>query len=154
MTHIINYLVISITSSTFWCNDNALDVIQWWVEKKDDLILADHTARLFSIESGTCLLVYAGHQGSVNAIRFHPNQDLVLTASGDHTAHIWRAQFSAPLAVPDGHVSSYNNVHFCWLYIWAVNVSNMYCVKAKECVCVHVYPCAFVWSCACVVRST
>ncbi|XP_025083918.1 WD repeat-containing protein 37-like isoform X2 [Pomacea canaliculata] len=66
---------------------------------------ADHTARLFSIESGTCLLVYAGHQGSVNAIRFHPNQDLVLTASGDHTAHIWRAQFSAPLAVPDGHKS-------------------------------------------------
>lgn len=55
---------------------------------------ADHTARLFSIETGACLLTYAGHHGSVNAVRFHPTQDLVLTASGDRTAHVWRAQFT------------------------------------------------------------
>nr|KAG5703761.1 hypothetical protein BaRGS_009559 [Batillaria attramentaria] len=66
---------------------------------------ADHTARLFSIETGACLLTYTGHQGSVNAVRFHPSQDLVLTASGDHTAHVWRAQFSQLSQIPDTHKS-------------------------------------------------
>ncbi|KAH9496069.1 WD repeat-containing protein 37 [Bulinus truncatus] len=55
---------------------------------------ADHSSRIFSVESGACLLQYIGHKGSVNSIRFHPNQELVLTASGDATAHIWRAQLS------------------------------------------------------------
>ncbi|XP_059141764.1 WD repeat-containing protein 37-like isoform X2 [Physella acuta] len=55
---------------------------------------ADHTGRIYSVESGACLLQYTGHKGSVNSIRFHPNQELVLTASGDGTAHIWRAQLS------------------------------------------------------------
>lgn len=58
--------------------------------------VSDHTAHIWWIESGSCLLQYAGHKGSVNSIRFHPTQDLVLTASGDQTAHIWRAQVSAP----------------------------------------------------------
>ncbi|XP_041371688.1 WD repeat-containing protein 37-like isoform X2 [Gigantopelta aegis] len=53
---------------------------------------ADHRARIFSIETGHCLVQYVGHQGSINSIRFHPSQDLVLTASGDETAHIWRPQ--------------------------------------------------------------
>ncbi|KAK3609887.1 hypothetical protein CHS0354_015080 [Potamilus streckersoni] len=57
---------------------------------------ADHSARLWDIESGQCTLQYCGHQGSVNAIRFHPSQELVLTASGDGMAHIWRAQINAP----------------------------------------------------------
>jgi len=51
----------------------------------------DHSARIFSIESGHCLMRYTGHRGSVNAVRFHPTQDLALTSSGDGTAHIWRA---------------------------------------------------------------
>ncbi|XP_050407512.1 WD repeat-containing protein 37 isoform X1 [Patella vulgata] len=57
---------------------------------------ADHTARLFSIETGICLLRYTGHQGSVNSIRFHPNKDLVLTGSGDERAHIWSSQVTLP----------------------------------------------------------
>ncbi|XP_063231430.1 WD repeat-containing protein 37 isoform X2 [Bacillus rossius redtenbacheri] len=52
---------------------------------------ADHTACIWSIESGRCLLRYQGHGGSVNSIRFHPSRDLVLTASGDQTAHVWQA---------------------------------------------------------------
>uniref|UniRef100_T1J3Q0 WD repeat-containing protein 37 n=1 Tax=Strigamia maritima TaxID=126957 RepID=T1J3Q0_STRMM len=50
---------------------------------------ADHTARIWSIDTGKCLLEYVGHHGSVNSIRFHPTQDLVITASGDQSAHIW-----------------------------------------------------------------
>ncbi|XP_076437276.1 WD repeat-containing protein 37-like [Babylonia areolata] len=66
---------------------------------------ADHAARLFSAETGACLLTYGGHQGSVNAVRFHPSQDLVLTASGDNTAHVWRAQFSQLSHASDIHKS-------------------------------------------------
>ncbi|XP_018568087.1 WD repeat-containing protein 37 isoform X2 [Anoplophora glabripennis] len=52
---------------------------------------ADHTACIWSIESAKCLLQYQGHVGSVNSIRFHPAKDLVLTGSGDCSAHIWQA---------------------------------------------------------------
>lgn len=64
---------------------------------------ADHTACIWSIESGRCLLQYQGHSGSVNSIRFHPNRDLVLTASGDQTAHIWQAVVTWDQ--PKGHSS-------------------------------------------------
>lgn len=52
---------------------------------------ADHTARIWDIQSGSCILQYWGHKGSVNSVRFHPTQDLVLSASGDQTAHVWLA---------------------------------------------------------------
>lgn len=52
---------------------------------------ADHTACIWAIESGRCLLQYQGHTGSVNSIKFHQNKDLVLTGSGDGSAHIWQA---------------------------------------------------------------
>uniref|UniRef100_A0A8C0C123 WD repeat-containing protein 37 n=1 Tax=Buteo japonicus TaxID=224669 RepID=A0A8C0C123_9AVES len=51
---------------------------------------ADHTALLWSIETGKCLVKYVGHVGSVNSIKFHPTEQVALTASGDQTAHIWR----------------------------------------------------------------
>uniref|UniRef100_A0A2K6KBR1 WD repeat-containing protein 37 n=1 Tax=Rhinopithecus bieti TaxID=61621 RepID=A0A2K6KBR1_RHIBE len=40
---------------------------------------ADHTALLWSIETGKCLVKYAGHVGSVNSIKFHPSEQLALT---------------------------------------------------------------------------
>lgn len=52
---------------------------------------ADHCACIWSVENGRCLLQYQGHSGSVNSIRFHPSRDLVLTASGDQSAHVWQA---------------------------------------------------------------
>ncbi|GAB1297904.1 WD repeat-containing protein 37 [Apodemus speciosus] len=39
---------------------------------------ADHTALLWSIETGKCLVKYAGHVGSVNSIKFHPSEQLLL----------------------------------------------------------------------------
>uniref|UniRef100_A0A668AZD8 WD repeat-containing protein 37 n=1 Tax=Myripristis murdjan TaxID=586833 RepID=A0A668AZD8_9TELE len=64
---------------------------------------ADHSALLWSIETGKCLLRYAGHAGSVNSIKFHPTEQMALTASGDQTAHIWRymVQLPAPQPTPD-----------------------------------------------------
>ncbi|KAJ8679140.1 hypothetical protein QAD02_014927 [Eretmocerus hayati] len=52
---------------------------------------ADHTARVWGIDSCRCLLQYTGHSGSVNSVRFHPTKDLVLSASGDGSAHVWQA---------------------------------------------------------------
>ncbi|XP_017165421.1 WD repeat-containing protein 37 isoform X1 [Poecilia reticulata] len=61
---------------------------------------ADHTAMLWSIETGKCLLKYLGHQGSVNSIKFHPSEQIALTASGDQTAHIWRYMVQLPTPQP------------------------------------------------------
>ncbi|XP_061419320.1 WD repeat-containing protein 37 isoform X2 [Lethenteron reissneri] len=58
---------------------------------------ADHTAMLWSIETGKCILKYVGHAGSVNSIKFHPTDQLALTASGDHSAHVWRYLVQLPL---------------------------------------------------------
>ncbi|KAK9874097.1 hypothetical protein WA026_002451 [Henosepilachna vigintioctopunctata] len=64
---------------------------------------ADHSACIWGIESTRCLLQYQGHSGSVNSIRFHPSKDLVLTASGDSSAHIWQAALNWDL--PKGQSS-------------------------------------------------
>ncbi|XP_020566960.1 WD repeat-containing protein 37 isoform X2 [Oryzias latipes] len=66
---------------------------------------ADHTAMLWSIETGKCLLRYTGHQGSVNSIKFHPTEQMALTASGDQTAHIWRYMVQLPTPQPVADVS-------------------------------------------------
>ncbi|CAL8322580.1 unnamed protein product [Boreogadus saida] len=68
---------------------------------------ADHSALLWSIETGKCVLRYAGHAGSVNSIKFHPTEQMALTASGDQTAHIWRymVQLPAPPPQPDATAS-------------------------------------------------
>jgi len=52
---------------------------------------ADRTARLWSVESGKCVMRYGGHEGSVNSIKFQPGQELVITSSGDGSAHVWSA---------------------------------------------------------------
>ncbi len=54
-------------------------------------IVSDYTARVWNTESGECLLLYSGHNGSVNSIRFHPTKDLIVSASGDQTVHIWQS---------------------------------------------------------------
>ncbi|XP_068790423.1 WD repeat-containing protein 37 isoform X1 [Struthio camelus] len=61
---------------------------------------ADHTALLWSIETGKCLVKYVGHVGSVNSIKFHPTEQVALTASGDQTAHIWRYIVQLPTPQP------------------------------------------------------
>ncbi|KAM4533428.1 WD repeat-containing protein 37-like isoform 2-T4 [Odontesthes bonariensis] len=67
---------------------------------------ADHSAQLWSIETGKCLLRYAGHAGSVNSIKFHPTEQMALTASGDQTAHIWRYMVQLPVPQPPPDVSA------------------------------------------------
>jgi WD40 repeat protein len=60
---------------------------------------ADSTSSLWLVNSNNTEPVhmvqqYCGHTGSVNSIRLHPkfllHNNLVLTGSGDHQAHIWQ----------------------------------------------------------------
>ncbi|XP_055723018.1 WD repeat-containing protein 37-like isoform X2 [Salvelinus fontinalis] len=67
---------------------------------------ADHSAMLWSIETGKCLLKYLGHAGSVNSIKFHPTEQMALTASGDQTAHIWRYTVQLPTPQPVADIST------------------------------------------------
>jgi len=63
---------------------------------------ADHTARIWAIDNSRCLLQYIGHNGSVNSVRFHPNRELALSASGDCSAHVWQAavDWDMPKRIP------------------------------------------------------
>ena len=75
---------------------------------------ADQTARIWGQHSGTCLLQYQGHQGSVNSLRFHPSKELALTTSGDGTAHIWQCAVNLHNESSSGRVaSSEEELEFC-----------------------------------------
>ena len=84
-------------------------------------IFLDHTARIWCIESGVTMQQYVGHQGSVNSIRFHPNQDLALTASGDRTAHIWKMQFTLPSHL-EVMVSENDFESGHYIYEWMISI--------------------------------
>uniref|UniRef100_A0A4W5LU34 WD repeat-containing protein 37 n=1 Tax=Hucho hucho TaxID=62062 RepID=A0A4W5LU34_9TELE len=58
---------------------------------------ADHSAMLWSIETGKCLLKYLGHAGSGV---FEASISAMSTASGDQTAHIWRYMVQLPTPQP------------------------------------------------------
>ncbi|XP_055678239.1 WD repeat-containing protein 37 [Lutzomyia longipalpis] len=66
---------------------------------------ADHTACIWGVDSGRCLLQYQGHGGSVNSLKFHQSRDLVLTGSGDGTAHVWQAAVNWDMPTRKGHSS-------------------------------------------------
>jgi len=66
-----------------------------WSLKRLGSASADRTARVWSL-SGKAVsdVIYVGHSGSVNSIRFHPRERLVCTASGDRTCHLWKVPSS------------------------------------------------------------
>uniref|UniRef100_A0A8C2H5D0 WD repeat-containing protein 37 n=1 Tax=Cyprinus carpio TaxID=7962 RepID=A0A8C2H5D0_CYPCA len=109
---------------------------------------ADHCSMLWSIETGKCLLKYAGHAGSVNSIKFHPTEQMALTASGDQTAHIWRYMVQLPLPQPPADTSvsvkTHTHSHFHFSVSFLCNdAPPMYCLSSRclanlcfTCVCV------------------
>ncbi|VDK87492.1 unnamed protein product [Litomosoides sigmodontis] len=65
---------------------------------------ADQTCLLWSLDAGSCLAQYTGHVGSVNGVAFGPSTDstevMLATASGDRTAHIWKAVIPGNIQLP------------------------------------------------------
>ena len=49
---------------------------------------ADRTARLWSVESGQCLQIFAGHLNVVSAVTFF-DENAILTGSSDQTIKLW-----------------------------------------------------------------
>uniref|UniRef100_A0A9J8CSJ4 WD repeat-containing protein 37 n=1 Tax=Cyprinus carpio carpio TaxID=630221 RepID=A0A9J8CSJ4_CYPCA len=47
-----------------------------------------------------------GTASAVNSIKFHPTEQMALTASGDQTAHIWRYMVQLPLPQPPADTSA------------------------------------------------
>uniref|UniRef100_A0A8C1YZN5 WD repeat-containing protein 37 n=1 Tax=Cyprinus carpio TaxID=7962 RepID=A0A8C1YZN5_CYPCA len=106
---------------------------------------ADHCSMLWSIETGKCLLKYAGHAGSVNSIKFHPTEQMALTASGDQTAHIWRYMVQLPLPQPPADTSvsvkTHTHSHFHFSVSFLCNdAPPMHCLSSRLvlyiCMCV------------------
>ncbi|CAL8098638.1 unnamed protein product [Calicophoron daubneyi] len=55
---------------------------------------ADSTVKLWTNDNQMgCLMVYLGHSGSVNSVRFRDRDHLLLTSSGDGTAHLIRLPY-------------------------------------------------------------
>jgi WD40 repeat protein len=90
----------------------------------------DHTARVWCVETGACLLQYVGHNGSVNSVHFHPSQDLVVTASGDQKVHIWKAQ------VTQQHFET---------VVCSPNVKWTICHPTLSCLCIT--ECSIIFGC-------
>lgn len=57
---------------------------------------SDQSAKVWSLESATCIGTYLGHSGSVNCVAIGAEENetggslLVASASGDESAHLWR----------------------------------------------------------------
>ncbi|KAH7933431.1 hypothetical protein HPB49_012527 [Dermacentor silvarum] len=81
--------------------------------------------------TGHCIVQYAGHDGLVNSVRFHPTQDLLVTASGDQSAYIWRAATSAAavLDLVKGH-SSEDEVDLSEKEDDSDSASNVFVIKS------------------------
>ena len=50
---------------------------------------ADHTVRLWDVESGQCVKVFVGHTDAVNSVRFSADGKRFVTGSADGTAILW-----------------------------------------------------------------
>uniref|UniRef100_A0A3P8XTI6 WD repeat-containing protein 37 n=1 Tax=Esox lucius TaxID=8010 RepID=A0A3P8XTI6_ESOLU len=62
-----------------------------------------HRDGIWDLSVTRTLPVVLGTASAVNSIKFHPTEQMALTASGDQTAHIWRfmVQLPAPQSVAD-----------------------------------------------------
>ena len=69
----------------------------------------DRTARLWSIDSGVCLRVFAGHQASVDAVS-SIDEVTLLTGSFDTTVKVWDALTGKCLRTYSGHTAGVTGV--------------------------------------------
>jgi len=65
----------------------------------------DKTARLWSLETNSCLVAYKGHNYPVWDLKFAPLGIYFATASHDRTARIWSCDQIHPLRILAGHLS-------------------------------------------------
>eukprot|EP00930_Biecheleria_cincta_P040918 TRINITY_DN28017_c0_g1_i1.p1 TRINITY_DN28017_c0_g1~~TRINITY_DN28017_c0_g1_i1.p1 ORF type:complete len:585 (-),score=104.44 TRINITY_DN28017_c0_g1_i1:75-1787(-) len=63
----------------------------------------DRTARLWSIETGECLMSFLGHDDQVMSVKFSPDGQEVVTASTDSTVKLWSCETGKCIMTLVGH---------------------------------------------------
>ncbi|KAI8976819.1 WD40-repeat-containing domain protein [Pilobolus umbonatus] len=72
----------------------------------------DKTARLWSTQTFSNLVVYKGHNSPIWQVEFGPHGFYFATASHDRTARIWSCDHIYPLRIFAGHLSDVDTVKF------------------------------------------
>jgi WD40 repeat protein len=54
---------------------------------------ADHTARLWDVQTGAEVRRFSGHSNTVRDVVFSPDGQYILTASHDNTARLWHTDY-------------------------------------------------------------
>jgi len=72
----------------------------------------DHTAKVWDLTTGACMLTFTGHTNIVWLGTFSPDNMAVLTASRDATAKIWNASTGDCTAIFSGHRHSVRSAVF------------------------------------------
>jgi transcription initiation factor TFIID subunit 5 len=70
----------------------------------------DKSARLWSMDTYTALVVYKGHDAPVWDVAFGPFGHYFVTGSYDHTARLWSCDHIYPLRIFAGHLSDVDTV--------------------------------------------
>jgi len=64
---------------------------------------ADHTIRVWGVESGRCLRVLKGHTDRVLSVAWSPDGRRALSGAADHTVRLWEVASGRCLRVLKGH---------------------------------------------------
>lgn len=72
----------------------------------------DNTARIWDIETGTCLQVLKGHTQWVESVVFSPNGQEVVTASRDKTIRMWDIESGKCVKTFRGHLNWVRSVSY------------------------------------------
>ena len=77
------------------------------VDWKDDTTFAtcsaDRTIRISSVDSNDVVKTFAGHTDEVNAIKWDPSGNLLVSASDDYSAKVWSMDSDKPVHDFRGH---------------------------------------------------
>jgi WD40 repeat protein len=63
----------------------------------------DGTIRIWNISSGLHISTWLAHNGAVKVIKYHLDQQYIISGSADHTIKIWDLQNKKEIYVLDGH---------------------------------------------------
>lgn len=72
---------------------------------------ADHTAKIWDVQSGTLLFPLAEHSASVWGVAFSSNDNSIATSSDDKTVKLWDIGGKLMLTL-EGHADAVNSVQF------------------------------------------
>ena len=65
-----------------------------------------------NVESGECIKTLEGHTGYVYGVSFSPNNQYVVSGSGDNTVRIWNVESGDCIKTLEGHTDKVWDVSF------------------------------------------